>query len=481
MITRVVVHGRSRRSSGAFAWALTLTAVWASAARAQSAPAAPDARPAYQQYRYDEDWSGLKDVSRHQDGWDGIKYVPLKRDDWYLSVGGEARWRYEQVREPGFGSQPDDANGYALQRYLLHTDWHFGTRVRAFLEIQSGLEDGRNGGPRPTDKDTLDLHEAFVDVKLRNNDKGSVALRLGRHEVAFGAGRLISAAEGLNVRRSFDGARLIVKRGAWTWNSTAMRLVLAVPGAFDDRSDPGLVSWGAGGNGPRPWLGPGNLAVYYIGARRRNARFDQGTADATRHSAGVRVWGSAGRADYDEEAIVQWGTFGHDPIRAYAIASDIGWVLTSTAGHPRLGTRVFATSGDRDPIAPTLNSFDPLFPSIAYSGKAGLIGPTNLVTVDPSVSFAPHRLLRVTTDWAMFWRTSTQDGIYGINVAVLRTGQKSTARFVGSQANVELDARLTAHVTVWASVVYFNTGTFLRETPPGVDTRYVASHLSYRF
>jgi len=387
VITRVVVHGRSRRSSGAFAWALTLTAVWASAARAQSAPAAPDARPAYQQYRYDEDWSGLKDVSRHQDGWDGIKYVPLKRDDWYLSVGGEARWRYEQVREPGFGSQPDDANGYALQRYLLHTDWHFGTRVRAFLEIQSGLEDGRNGGPRPTDKDTLDLHEAFVDVKLRNNDKGSVALRLGRHEVAFGAGRLISAAEGLNVRR----------------------------------------------------------------------------------------------ADYDEEAIVQWGTFGHDPIRAYAIASDIGWVLTSTAGHPRLGTRVFATSGDRDPIAPTLNSFDPLFPSIAYSGKAGLIGPTNLVTVDPSVSFAPHRLLRVTTDWAMFWRTSTQDGIYGINVAVLRTGQKSTARFVGSQANVELDARLTAHVTVWASVVYFNTGTFLRETPPGVDTRYVASHLSYRF
>jgi hypothetical protein len=477
----VVVHQRGRRFSRAFGWAFTLTVVWASPARAQSAPADPNARPAYQQYRYDEDWSGLKDASRHQDEWDAIKYVPLKRDDWYLSVGGEARWRYEQVRNPGFGSQPEDANGYALQRYLLHTDWHFGTRVRAFIEIQSALEDGRNGGPRPTDRNTLDWHEAFVDVKLQASNRGSVALRLGRHEVGFGAGRLISAAEGLNVRRSFDGARLIVKRGAWTWNSTAMRLVLSVPGMFDDRSDSGLLSWGAGGNGPRPWLGPGNLAVYYIGNRRRNARFDQGTADATRHSAGIRVWGSAGRADYDEEAIVQWGTFGQDPIRAYAIASDFGWVLTSTAGRPRLATRVFATSGDRDPLAPKLNSFDPLFPSIAYSGKAGLIGPTNLVTVDPTLTFTPHRLLRVTTDWAMFWRTSTQDGVYGINVAVLRTGQKSRARFVGSQANVELDARLTTHVSVWASVVFFNTGTFLRETPPGLDTRYVAGNVSYRF
>jgi hypothetical protein len=454
---------------------------WAGFAWAQSAPADPAPRPTYQQYRYDEDWSVLKDPGPSRDVWDGIKFVPLKSDDWYLSVGGEARWRYEQLREPGFGSQPDDPSGYALQRYLLHTDWHFGTRARAFVEIQSGLEAGRNGGPRPTDENTLDLHQAFVDLKLRSGKRGSVALRLGRHEVGFGAGRLISAAEGLNVRRSFDGARLIVKQGAWTWNSTAMRLVRAVPGVFNDRSDDDLLCWGAGGNGPRPWLGPGNLAVYYIGVRRRNARFDQGTADATRHSGGLRVWGSVGRLEYDEEVILQWGRFGRDSIRAYAVASDAGWVLASPAGRPRLGARVFVTSGDRDPLEARLNSFDPLFPSIAYSGKAGLIGPTNLVTLDPSLSFSPHRLLRVTTDWAMFWRTSTNDGVYGINVAVMRTGQQSDARFVGSQATVELDVRLTTHLSVWASYVYFNTGAFLRETPPGVDTRYLAAHAAYRF
>ena len=470
-----------QRYAAVSALVFTLTLTWASPARTQSAAAEGDARPAYQQYRYDEDWSVLKDAPRHRDAWDGAKYVPLNRDGWYLSTGGEARWRYERVRDPGFGSQPDDPSGYVLQRYLLHTDWHFGTHARAFIEIQSGLEAGRTGGPRPTDENTLDLHQGFLDLTWRGSDRRSVTLRLGRHEVAFGAGRLISAAEGLNVRRSFDGARLIVKRGGWTWNATAMRLVAAVPGMFDDRGDSGLLTWGAGGNGPRPWLGPGNLAIYYIGARRRAARFDQGTADSIRHTGGVRVWGSAGRLDYDQELIVQLGTFGHDPIRAYAIASDLGWGLASTGGRPRLGVRVFGTSGDRDPLEPKLNSFDPLFPGIAYSGRSALLGPTNLVTVDPSLSFSPHRRFRITTDWALFWRTSTHDGIYGVNVAVLRTGQASAARFVGSQTSVDVDGALTSHLSVSASVVLFNAGTFLKETPPGLDTRYIAGHVAYRF
>lgn len=37
------------------------------------------------------------------------------------------------------------------------------------------------------------------------------------------------------------------------------------------------------------------------------------------------------------------------------------------------------------------------------------------------------------------------------------------------------------HLSVWASLVYFNTGGFLHETPPGLDTGYIAAHASYRF
>jgi hypothetical protein len=368
-----------------------------------------------------------------------------------------------------------------LQRYLFHTDWHFGARIRAFVEMQSGLETGRLGGPRPTDEDTLDVHQAFLDVTWHRSNRGSITTRIGRHEVAFGAGRLISAAEGLNVRRSFDGVRLIVKRGAWTWNSTAMQLVSPLRGALDDRADPGLLVWGAGGTGPRRWPGTGNLAVYYIGVRRKAAQFDQGLGDATRHSGGVRVWGTAGRLDYDEEGIFQWGRFGPNPIRASAVTSDMGLTVARRAGRPRVGTRLFFASGDRNPAEPTLNAFDSLFPSTAYSGKAGLVGPTNLVRIDPFVSFAPDRRLRVAIDWAPAWRTSIRDGLYGINGAVLRTGRRSAKRFVGSQTTLEIDSPMTTHLSLWASIVLFRAGAFLRETPPGLDTRYVAAHAAYRF
>jgi hypothetical protein len=34
---------------------------------------------------------------------------------------------------------------------------------------------------------------------------------------------------------------------------------------------------------------------------------------------------------------------------------------------------------------------------------------------------------------------------------------------------------------VSGSFVFFNTGRFLKETPPGLNTRYVSGHASYRF
>jgi len=64
---------------------------------------------------------------------------------------------------------------------------------------------------------------------------------------------------------------------------------------------------------------------------------------------------------------------------------------------------------------------------------------------------------------------------------VLRTGQHSAARFVGSQASVELESGLTMHMGVSVSVVLFIAGTFLKDTSPGRDTRYLSGHVSYRF
>jgi len=93
-----------------------------------------------------------------------VKFVPLTAaGTTSLSLGGEARVTYERFGNQNFGLTPPDPDGYLLQRYLLHADVHVGSRVRVWTEFNSGLENGRIGGPRPViDEDKLDLHQALL-------------------------------------------------------------------------------------------------------------------------------------------------------------------------------------------------------------------------------------------------------------------------------------------------------------------------------
>src|SRR4029434_10559285 len=169
--------------------------------RAQSPASSPTPLPPpYLPQRYDEDWGYLRDKRNRTDSFDRFKNISLNDQGWYVSLGGEARLRYEYFSEFAFGAGPQDGNGYLLQRYLFHADWHLGKRVRAFTQLQSGIANGRNGGPRLTDDNRLELHQAFVDLKF-GSENNSVVLRIGQHEMDLGAGRLISSGEGLNVKR----------------------------------------------------------------------------------------------------------------------------------------------------------------------------------------------------------------------------------------------------------------------------------------
>ena len=392
---------------------------------------AQTARPTYEDNRSEEDWSALRDPSLHDDAWDRLKYVPLRRPNWFLTVAGEARERYERLDFPVFGFGPSDTNGYLLQRFLLATDWRTGTRARVFIELQSGLTHGRNGLPVPSFTDQLDLHQGFVDLVPLKRTRSELRIRAGRQELAFGTGRLVSAAAGLNVRRSFDGVRMIGRHGDWTWNAGAYYLVKPETGVFDDASDRNLTHWGLGAIGRHTlWAGAG-FSLYYFGVERQHAMFAEGTARSLRHTVGSRSWrAAAGPWDFNHEAVVQWGSFGGQGIWAWGFSSDTGFTFRDRF-HTRLGIRTDLASGDAQRGDGALNSFDPLFPSaISYSGNSGLPGPTNLVDVGPTIRVSPSRRLTITVGSPVFWRQSLADGVYLITTSPVPQLARSRARFV---------------------------------------------------
>jgi hypothetical protein len=442
----------------------------------------PNRPPAYQLLRYDEDWSPLRDPARRTDWLDPLKYIPLGASgNSYLSLGGEARERYEYFHNTQWGRGPQDNGGYWLQRYMVHADAHFGEAFRAFLQLKSGLEDGRNGGPRPTDEDKFDVHQAFFDLKAALDEKDSLTLRVGRQELAYGSSRLISVRESPNVRQSFDGAKLIWKTGDWRIDSFVTRPVATNTGVLDDCAEQANALWGVYAVTPLSWLRGANIDVYYIGLKRDDAQFNQGTADELRHSLGTRLWGRRDNWDYNFEFVYQFGTFGSGDISAWTASSDTGYTFTGSPMDPRLSLKADIISGDRDPANPDLQTFNPLFPRGAYFGETSLIGPANLIDVHPAIEVKPAEEVTVSLDWDFFWRDSNQDGIYGNAVNLVRSSQGSDASYIGNQVQTGLEWQFARHYTFALVYAHFFAGEYLEQTAPGEDVDYVSSWITFKF
>ena len=110
--------------------------------------------------------------------------------------------------------------------------------MRIFAELQSGLEFGRNGGPRPAiDDDKLDVSQLFLELRSSTqHHKIPIELRVGRQNLNYGDGSLVSIRD-LNVRRPFDGIKLILQPQEWRIDIFAAKPVETSPGFSDDAPD----------------------------------------------------------------------------------------------------------------------------------------------------------------------------------------------------------------------------------------------------
>jgi hypothetical protein len=148
---------------------------------------------------------------------------------------------------------------------------------------------------------------------------------------------------------------------------------------------------------------------------------------------------------------------------------------------PRLGLKANMSSGDRNPGTASLQTFNALFPRGAYFSETALIGPANLVDVHPSLGVEPVAGLTVFADWDFFWRQSLRDGLYGVAVNVVRSGQGTDARYIGSQAQVGSEWRIHRYVSLTAIYAHFFAGPFLERSGPGNDVDYLTIWMTFRF
>src|SRR5215469_14048808 len=439
----------------------------------------------YRLLREDEDWSWLRDPGLRRDFWDPIKYIPLRanKENWFISIGGEVREVWEQVGNDNWGQQPY-TNGYLNERYMLSVDVHYGKRFRTFVELKSGLNSFRIGGPRPIDEKKLDFQAAFVELGT-SWGQNSIKLRVGRQELEYGSGRLIDVREGPNVRLSFDGFLIKTEVRSWYIDGFALRPDLDKPGFFDNAPNHAVGLWGLYTTWPLP--DKNSLDLYYLGLDSKQALFERGSAHEVRHSLGARISRPIATErpgwDFDYEALWQFGTFGSGTIRAWTFSSETGYRYPTEALKPRFSIKADISSGD-NPRSKTLGTFNPMFPSGNYFGVLAAAtgpGPVNFIDVHPRVETAFPHDVSLSVDWIFQWRESLEDGVYDMAGSLIRPAAGSRARFVEHRPGAELLWQANRHLWFQADYGVFYAGRFLKETRPGRNLSYWALWAGYKF
>jgi len=433
----------------------------------------------------DTDWTWYCDPAHKVEATDQLKCIRGKTDSMrQISVSGEVRMRSEYFDHIRLG-ESSPSSGYLLQRYTLNTDVVLGNQARFFASIESGLEDGRVGGPRPSvDEDRLYFHEGFLQIRTRRV-RPLVDLRIGRHELNLGSGRLISSRDLPNVQQNFDGVRLLVSPASWQVNVLALKYSETNQGVFDDYPNHAFSVWGIyATHHDHPDDAP-TLDIYYLGIDHKVANFQAGSGREQRETVGVRLADVRGHWDSDSEGAFQFGTFAYRPIRAWTVTSNSGYTIRSQRGQEidyRVGLDAGIASGNHNPTQGAFGTFNALFPKGAYFGQANFIGPYNIQDVRPSLRVTiPRQRIVIWPNIEMLWRQSRQDGIYSIPAALVQAGNAADALYIGFQADLNVEWEQNRHFTWMVDGEHFFSGAFLRQTASGRSVNYFAPGISYRF
>jgi hypothetical protein len=464
---------------------------------AQSVHPAP---PSIGPLRQEEDYGYLeRDAARQGFWWEPLKYLRLAPtpDAPFLSLGGEARVRYEWIDHSDFGAGPQDSGGYLLTRYLPYISLTApnlpgGIRLRVFGQAEVAASDYDARGPGPIDEENFDFVQAFAEISLPLAG-GELRLQGGRQITAFGTERLIGSRYGPNIPLSFDGGIVRWNNPLWDVRGFYLRPVEIDPDPLNNESSDDEQLWGL--YATRKWKSDSpapsatGVDVYYIGFLDAAATYNAGTGREVRHTVGSRLFGQRalgrGTLDWNYEGILQFGSFDrpdrNGDILAWSIGTETGYTFPLPFT-PRFSLRANIISGDRNTDDNSLGTFNPLFPKGKYFGELTPVGPYNLVNVLGGVGLAITDTVSLSVQGGPYWRYSTDDAVYGVAGNTVRPSPESDgSRFIGAQLEFLAEWKPTRELGFLVTYSLFAPGGFIEETGPSETIHFFALEAVFQF
>jgi Alginate export len=457
---------------------LAVSVLRSGASRADDSPAedSPD-RPVIKFNRWQEDWSVLANPAVPREPLDELKYIPLSARDpkTYLSLGADARERFESNDAASFGVGANKNADYVISRVEVHADLRIASQFQFFTQLQSDFAPGKEV-LTPVDQDRLDLEQAFFTM-TESLGGGTLKLRIGRQQFGFDLQRFVSVRDGPNVRQSYDAAWADYEIGKWRLISFYSHPVQDRDlRPFDDYSNSRLTYGGF--RVERQVLSSASVALYFSRFKQDDVRFPSISGNEGRDIADAHFAGTEGSFDWDLEGMTQSGQLGGEPIHAWAFGSLQGYTFSQVAWKPRVGLQIDAASGDKSPSDHELNTFNSLFPNGYYVTLAGYTGYVNFIHIKPSLTVSASKRLKLMMALGFQWRETTADAVYTQpDIPVAGTAGRP-GRYTGSYGQFRADCALTPHVGLALELVHFAVSDVIREVG-GHDGNYAGAEVRF--
>ncbi len=321
---------------------------------------------------------------------DCLKLLPVAGGDYgRLDLGGQLRTRYHHERgmgqSQGFSRFNPTETDFVLTRLRLYSNWQVNDQLRIFAEgiLADTSDDSGNYIPRGIDRNYGDFLNLFADLALRDGLK----LRIGRQELLYGNQRLISPLDWANVRRTFEGVKLMANSDNWSIDGFYTHLVPVDPHNLDEADyDQPFYGCHASYSGFEHF----GVESYYIGYDNENTGPIVG--DFSLHTLGLRINGEFNKWLFELEGGPQFGRqsgLGLDHEAAFCtcgLGRNLGDVLPWS---PTLWCYYDYASGNN--VGGDFNRFNQLFPlAHKYFGfidavqRANIESPNLLLTMKPA-------------------------------------------------------------------------------------------------
>jgi len=395
----------------------------------------------------------------------------------WANLEAEERFRYEAYDNNNFKANADDS--YLLNRFRFQVDLHAASWLRVTAQVQDARAGFQNPPLGPPNTVRWDLKEAYAEIGAP--EQHWFSLRVGRQLISYN-NTIMSNSEWRNQGRSYDAAVLNLNAKREHLGIFAASAVVPQGYGVSPHKE-GNNIYGAYGRVDDFLVPHSNLEPFILWRVQPAEVVEAAVAKTTGHenekAFGVRLKAQAHTVlDYSGETIVETGTVGSQPIRAWAAQAGVAYQFLDVMAKPRVFAQYDYASGNSNPAQNASHTtFDTIYPSAHDRfGITDLFGWQNLETVHAGATVEPHRRLTFTVQGLDDWAAEALDSIYNTSGSAIVNNKTNHGRHVGAEIDSYSWYELNAHFNLGGGIGYFGGGQFLTNvtTNHSYTTYYVA-------